>query len=285
MTPASAVLAPKPGTEFRLCGGRLALFRRARGARTYWKEYWLSPFASALLESAHAGALPPDFDQFLALLRAYLPSESRVLDGGCGLGTVVAVLKRAGHECVGIDFVPELIEFARRASPGLDLRVGDVESLDFPDASFDCYVSLGVIEHFIEGPARAIAEGRRILREGGLAVFEVPLLNPARKAELDRLRATPPAGGLEFHQYYFDPTDFTALLRVAGFELLATRPNSEAAVLEREHVLLSPLLRRRFPRSLHRRALRALIPLAPDAVRRRYAHTMLYACRAGTIAR
>ncbi len=46
---------------------------------------------------------------------------------------------------------------------------GNVESLPFKDNSFSGYISLGVIEHFEEGPIKALREAYRILCPGVIA--------------------------------------------------------------------------------------------------------------------
>jgi ubiquinone/menaquinone biosynthesis C-methylase UbiE len=70
----------------------------------------------------------------------------------------------------GIEFSPAMLELARRAADRLgrqvDLRLGDAQALDLPDASFDtvvCTLSLCAIPD----DRRAIAEMRRVLRPGG----------------------------------------------------------------------------------------------------------------------
>ena len=70
----------------------------------------------------------------------------------------------------GVDFSPQMLQHAQRRADQLgrqvDLRLGDAQALDLPDASFDtvvCTLSLCVIPD----DRRAIAEMRRVLRPGG----------------------------------------------------------------------------------------------------------------------
>jgi ubiquinone/menaquinone biosynthesis C-methylase UbiE len=70
----------------------------------------------------------------------------------------------------GVDFSPAMLELARRQADRLgrtlDLRLGDAQALDFPDASFDtvvCTLSLCAIPD----QRRAVAEMKRVLRPGG----------------------------------------------------------------------------------------------------------------------
>jgi len=75
-----------------------------------------------------------------------------------------------GIRLTGIEFSPAMLELARRQADKLgrtvDLRLGDAQALELPDASFDtvvCTLSLCAIPD----ERRAVAEMRRVLRPGG----------------------------------------------------------------------------------------------------------------------
>lgn len=270
--------APKKGTKYVAHAGRLALFHRADDAREYWSEYWLQEHATKHLLTAASGKLDSGFDVFFSLLERHLAPGAKILEGGCGTGHLVAALDARGHSAIGVDYVPALVDFAKKVLPALDVRAGDVEQLPFEDAAFDCYASLGVIEHFEDGPERTIAEARRVVRPGGLAIFEVPYLNPLRARLLRRLRPEE-SGGLSFHQYYYGSPELEAILASHGFELIERVPNCWESVLFREHALLAPFMESRFAIHRVRGVLRRLVRAMPEPGRERYAHTMAFACR------
>jgi len=95
----------------------------------------------------------------------------RVLDVGCGPGTVVCQLVREyGCQAVGIDASPSMIDAAR--SHARDCGAFDVaraEELPFGAESFDAVVMRTVVHH-LDRPA-AFAEIRRVLRPGGRCVI------------------------------------------------------------------------------------------------------------------
>jgi SAM-dependent methyltransferase len=94
----------------------------------------------------------------------------RVLDVGVSDGNAAIEAARHGATVTGIDLTPAQIERARCrcADEGVtvDLRVGNAENLDVPDASFDVVLSvMGLI--FAPDHARAMAEMARVCRLGG----------------------------------------------------------------------------------------------------------------------
>ncbi len=94
-----------------------------------------------------------------------------VADLGCGPGHVARYLHEQGVAVVGIDLSPEMIDVAKSLNPNLDFRVGDMRSLDLPDASLGGIVAFYSIVHFAPSELGAIfREMRRVLAPDGLAL-------------------------------------------------------------------------------------------------------------------
>jgi len=99
-------------------------------------------------------------------------SRGRLLEIGCGIGVDSIQLARAGFDVTAVDLTEEAIgvarEFARARGVNIDFRVGNAESLDFEDGTFDAVYSFGVLHHtpHIEN---AVGEVRRVLKPGGTA--------------------------------------------------------------------------------------------------------------------
>jgi ubiquinone/menaquinone biosynthesis C-methylase UbiE len=108
----------------------------------------------------------------------FLPSLNcgmRVLDAGCGPGTITRGLARAvspGGSCAGVDREPSQVQLARdgaarAGAEDVTFEVASVYELPFPDESFDAALSHAVFEHLAR-PAAALGELRRVLRRGGV---------------------------------------------------------------------------------------------------------------------
>ena len=65
--------------------------------------------------------------------------------------------------------------------PELNLIIGDVRALPFPDNHFAGYWSLGVIEHFFESYSSIALEMARVLMNEGFLFLSFPYMSPVRK--------------------------------------------------------------------------------------------------------
>ena len=107
---------------------------------------------------------------FLALLQA--EGKRTLLEIGGGPGHFAAYFRDAGLDVVMTDLSPAMVRLAQ--AKGLDARVMDFLSLDFPPASFDAVFALNCLLHVpaadLPGVLAAI---HRVLRPGGLFFYGV----------------------------------------------------------------------------------------------------------------
>ncbi|SPM32686.1 SAM-dependent methyltransferase [Mycobacterium rhizamassiliense] len=89
---------------------------------------------------------------------AMVPRGARILDAGCGPGRLGGYLAQAGHDVVGVDVDPALIEAAEQDYPGPRWVVGDLAELDLPARGiaepFDVIVSAGNVMAFLAPSTR-----------------------------------------------------------------------------------------------------------------------------------
>ena len=95
----------------------------------------------------------------------------RILDYGCGPGDLLLVAKELGYNIDGVDAHARSVEIAR--SRGLNVSLGDANSLEYPDETFDAIILQSVIEH-IENPVSVLAVLRRYIRPGGVLIVSAP---------------------------------------------------------------------------------------------------------------
>ena len=110
--------------------------------------------------------LAPDFVEF-----AGVQNGERILDVGCGTGSLSATLAKAtrASKIVGIDQSENFVDYARSKVHDSRARfeVGDAQNLPFPDHSFDGSMALFIF-NFIPNARKAMNEMRRVTRSGGV---------------------------------------------------------------------------------------------------------------------
>jgi len=129
------------------------------------KEMWANHSFEELVASSKNRRLHKIFDKYLA------KSNMKILEAGCGMGTWVYNLRVKGYDVIGIDYMLSTVKRVKQYDESFPIQQGDVNNLDFPDNFFDAYVSLGVIEHFQEGPQKALSEAYRVLKPNGILLL------------------------------------------------------------------------------------------------------------------
>ncbi|GAA5155642.1 class I SAM-dependent methyltransferase [Nocardioides marinquilinus] len=160
----------------------------------------------------------------------------RVLDVGCGSGTLLAAAAAADAEPVGVDVSPGMVEGARRRVPGAVVVVADAQTAplleEAPGRPFERVVSrFGVM--FFDDPTAAFANLRAACAPGARLAFacwrgeeENPMFTLGTEALLAQM-AEPSAAaapGAPGPTAFADPDRLSALLAEAGWGEVATAP-------------------------------------------------------------
>lgn len=114
-----------------------------------------------------------DIDGEARMVDALAERGARILDAGCGAGRMAAYLAAQGHDVLGLDIDPVLVEAGRAEYPGLPLEVLDLRAVSPALGAFDLIASAGNVMVFLEpGSERSVlAALASVLRPGGRAVF------------------------------------------------------------------------------------------------------------------
>ncbi len=149
-----------------------------------------------------------------AILTRLAPmAGERILDLGCGDGTLTAQIVEHGAIVTGIDASPDMVDAARKR--GIDAHVMDATALPF-DAEFDAVFSNAVL-HWIGDPdavlrgiARALKPGGRFVAEFG-AHLNIAAITVAARAVFARYELP-----LTLPWYYPTPDAYAAKILAAG---------------------------------------------------------------------
>ena len=187
-----------------------------------WNNWWgkISPLSEIRMWDYYGGR------QWIS---KYTPRYGKVIEGGCGVGRYNFYFSKFGIDIDGIDFSPTVIkrleEVKNSIVPNASFVLGDITKLPYEDNSVSGYISLGVVEHFIEGPQQPIAEAFRVLRPGGIAIITTPnksfyiryrnLKNSLKKMVkmlIGKRIVKPP-----FFQYEYSPNELKKFCEKQGF--------------------------------------------------------------------
>ena len=152
------------------------------------------------------------------LLRQVPAGAQRVLDIGCGAGSLARVLAVRVPHVDGVDRSPAMLEAATRsAPPNLSLHLADVLAVDLPEGSYDAVVSSAVLHHL--PLSEALPRMASWLRPGGvLAAVALPRLDLPREVPVElAASATHHGFGLAF----------AGLRRLTGADLLRHEPTHD----------------------------------------------------------
>jgi ubiquinone/menaquinone biosynthesis C-methylase UbiE len=165
--------------------------------------------------------------QVAAFLAPHLRAGMRLLDCGCGPGSITVDLAQAvaPGEAIGIDLREDALAHGRglareRRIANVTFQTASVYQVPYPDGSFDAVFACAVLQH-LAAPLAALKEMRRVLKPGGVigivdgsSTITVRYPTNPLLEKWDRLRA------LEREYNTGRPADalqLRALLREAGF--------------------------------------------------------------------
>jgi ubiquinone/menaquinone biosynthesis C-methylase UbiE len=194
---------------------QLAINQHSRQADEFAQRY------RDLDSSAYASCFAYSRRRLDVLLERQLPRRGdglRLLDIGCGTGHQMASLRGRGFEVAGVDGSSDMLEHARANNPEAEIKHSDVDSIPFPDASFDFVLCIEVLR-YLPDSTRCIQEMARVLKPGGVClVTAAPLLSLNGYWLVNRIANFVPVGSLvRLKQFFTTSRALRRCFAAAGF--------------------------------------------------------------------
>jgi len=157
-----------------------------------------------------------------------LDKGDRLLDIGCGDGTLGYFAKNKYKEVYGVDISEEALKIAEKRGIIVEKVNLNEEKLPFENEYFDAVTCLDVIEHVFE-PRDLIKEINRVLKRGGILIISTPNIRHWRHLFSLIVKGRFPKTSCDTehwdggHLHYFTYKDIELLLSEHGFEVLVKR--------------------------------------------------------------
>lgn len=156
----------------------------------------------------------PKDREMLLRFAGEIGEDGYVCDMGCGPGQIARFLADAGVRVLGLDLSPEMLAHARRLSPDLEFREGNMLSLPLPDNTLAGITAFYAIVNLpVESLPVVFREMHRVLKPMGLLLLTFHLGGDIfRPDEMWGAKVE-----MEFHQ--FDRRMIEPMLVEAGFRI------------------------------------------------------------------
>jgi 2-polyprenyl-3-methyl-5-hydroxy-6-metoxy-1,4-benzoquinol methylase len=137
-------------------------------------------------------------------IELFCGTGKRIADLGSGVGVLLKRLKKNYNSCYGVDISQSAVNLLQ--SQGIAGKVASIPPIPLESEDFDVVVCCELLEH-INHPEELMLETKRILKNGGYALFSVP--NDCFGNDVERE-----------HMRRFDREKFKKLLEIIGSEPL-----------------------------------------------------------------
>ncbi len=155
----------------------------------------------------------------ISTLTPYLKEKMKILDIGCGAGTLDFYLANRGYDITGIDISEKAISECKKTAKNLNLKNVKFITEDFPNANikgkYDLIIFTEVIEH-LDDDCKALKVLHKALKPGGILY----LSTPSKNAPLHRLGLTKDFDKRVGHLRRYSKEEITSLLDENNFKVI-----------------------------------------------------------------
>ena len=139
------------------------------------RDFWDSLASSFDLEPDHGLSDPVVYNAWSELLAAWLPDNPcKVLEVGCGTGSLSLLAAQLGNQVTGIDYSPEMVKAARKKATSNRQEINffemDASWPDFSPHTIDVVLCRHVLWS-LPDPGVALQNWYRLLKTGGRVII------------------------------------------------------------------------------------------------------------------
>jgi len=202
---------------------------RSKDVKSYWEDRWSSIDADAPMENV--GAYPLRYANLIIQ-----SNDGPILEAGCGAGRIVRYYHNLGFTVTGFDYVDTAISKLKSADPTLDVDIGDIRNLKYPDQAFRYILAFGLYHNLETGLSDAINETFRVLKGGGWVCSSFRADNIQTRlvdwlAHMRAKRTSQHYSVRAFHKLNLTKSEYATLFRNAGFDVQAIMPVENMPIL------------------------------------------------------
>lgn len=160
------------------------------------------------------------YQSLIFLSTRFIKPKSKILDLGCGVGTMSMWLASKGNDVVGLDVSQSAVNLANLSKKALNLKSvsfisGDVLKTSFKKSRFDAVVCSEVIEH-IKDDRRLLIKSYSLLKKNGVLLLSTPL----ESAPLNRWGFLKKFDDQVGHLRRYSEDRLVSLVKKTGYEVL-----------------------------------------------------------------
>lgn len=177
------------------------------------------------------------FTKLLRYLEKYTHPPGKLLDVGCYTGVFPLLAEQQGYEAYGVEPSEWAAHIAKQRLPSQKIHQGYLETVPFPQGSFDVVTSWDVIEH-VTDPKKEIELMARMLKPGGWLI----LSTMASEALIVKILGSRWPWYMPMHLFYFTPKTLSEFLRRAGLKPTGPEPYPHYTTVQYVFWKLEPAL-------------------------------------------